>query len=161
MEQKIGVGYDIHRLQAGRELILGGEAVPYTKGLDGHSDADVLLHAVCDAILGALGRGDIGEHFPDTEERYRGISSRELLAEVHALAREAGFTVGNVDTVVIAQEPNLKDVKPRIRSNIAQTLEVDADRVNIKATTPEKLGPLGSGEGIAAYAVVLLVKDGR
>jgi 2-C-methyl-D-erythritol 2,4-cyclodiphosphate synthase len=158
MEQKIGIGYDIHRLVPGRKLFLGGVEIPHDKGLDGHSDADVLLHALCDAILGALGAGDIGEHFPNTDEKYRGISSVVLLSEVAKVMRGKSFEVANVDTVVIAQEPNLASFKAEMRAQIAKRLGIEEENVNIKATTAEGVGPIGNKEAIAAYAVVLLVK---
>lgn len=157
-DQRIGIGYDIHRLAAGRKLVLGGVEISYDRGLEGHSDADVLLHAVCDAILGALGKGDIGEHFPNTDEKYKDISSMVLLEQVNAMALEAGYAVGNVDCVIQAEEPNLKKYKPQMRFHIAYRLAVDEDAVNIKATTQERLGAIGHKEGIAAFAVVLLVK---
>ncbi len=156
--QRVGIGYDIHRLAKGRRLILGGVEIPYDRGLDGHSDADVLLHAVCDAILGALGKGDIGEHFPNTDARYRGISSLVLLEKVKAVADQEGYAVGNIDCVIQAEEPNLKRYKPQMRANIAAKLSVDEKAVNIKATTQEGLGSIGKKEGIAAFATVLLVR---
>jgi 2-C-methyl-D-erythritol 2,4-cyclodiphosphate synthase len=158
MGQRVGIGYDIHRLVTGRRLVLGGVEVPYDRGLEGYSDADVLLHAVCDAVLGALGEGDIGEHFPNSDARYKDISSMVLLEKVHRLALEAGYAVGNVDCVIQAEEPSLKDYKPRMRACIARLLAVGEDAVNIKATTQERLGAIGHKEGIAAFAVVLLVK---
>ncbi|MFA5088010.1 MAG: 2-C-methyl-D-erythritol 2,4-cyclodiphosphate synthase [Candidatus Omnitrophota bacterium] len=160
MPQRIGIGYDVHRLAEGRKLLLGGVEIPFGKGLEGHSDADVLLHAVCDALLGAVGEGDIGEHFPNTDERYRGISSLLLLGRVNDLVRRKGYRVVNVDSVILAEEPHLKDYKNKMRSNIAQSLGVDESAVNVKATTQEGLGCIGRGEGLAAYAVVLLTKDG-
>lgn len=156
MDQRVGIGYDIHRLAAGRKLVLGGVEVPYARGLDGHSDADVLLHAVCDAILGALGKGDIGEHFPNTDAQYKDISSLVLLEKVHAIADEGGYRVGNVDCVIQAEEPNLKKYKREMCLNIAGTLGIEKDRVNIKATTHERLGAIGNKEGIAAMAAVVL-----
>lgn len=156
---RIGHGFDVHRLMAERKLILGGIEIPYNLGLLGHSDADVLLHAVCDAILGALGAGDIGKHFPDSDPSYRGISSLKLLAQVTGLARERGFAIGNLDATIIAQRPKLA---PYIRSmveSIAATCGVDPERVNVKATTTEQLGFEGRGEGISAHAVVLLRRD--
>lgn len=158
---KIGLGYDIHRFVKGRDLYLGGVKIPHTDGLEGHSDADVALHAICDAMLGALGLGDIGEHFPNTEERYRNISSLKLLAEVNGLAQKAGYHVGNVDVVILAEAPNLKAFKPVMRVTIAAQLNIAEQAVNIKATTNEGLGFVGRREGIAAYATVLLQrKDG-
>ncbi len=158
MQYKIGIGYDIHRLTEGRKLILGGVDIPHAKGLDGHSDADVLLHALCDALLGALGRGDIGEMFPNTDKKYKDISSLVLLDEVSKVLHKDGFKVSNVDTVIQAEEPNLKQYKGRIRANIASYLKIDERYINIKATTMEGLGPLGEKKGIAAFASVILVK---
>lgn len=156
MKQRIGIGYDIHRLAKGRKLILGGVEIPYERGLEGHSDADVLLHAVCDAILGALGKGDIGEHFPNTDQQFKDISSLILLKRVSALVSEEGYTIGNIDCVIQAEEPNLKEYKEQMRHSIAGTLAIDESAVNIKATTQEQLGSLGNKEGIAAFASVLL-----
>ncbi len=158
MRQRIGIGYDIHRLIEGRKLILGGVEIPYERGLEGHSDADVLLHAVCDAILGALGKGDIGEHFPNTDEQYKGISSLVLLEKVHAIAEAEGYCVDNVDCIIQAEEPNLKKYKSQMRILIADKLSTKADAINIKATTQERLGAIGNKEGIAAFASALLVK---
>jgi 2-C-methyl-D-erythritol 2,4-cyclodiphosphate synthase len=156
MKQRIGIGYDIHRLIKGRKLVLGGIEIPFDKGLEGHSDADVLLHAVCDAILGALGKGDIGEHFPNTDEQYKGISSLVLLEKVYAIADQEGYRIGNIDCVIQAEEPNLRKYKSQMRSHIADALAVDKNAVNIKATTQEQLGAIGKKEGIAAFASVLL-----
>jgi 2-C-methyl-D-erythritol 2,4-cyclodiphosphate synthase len=158
---RIGHGYDVHRLVPDRALILGGVQIPYELGLLGHSDADVLLHAVCDAILGALGQGDIGRHFPDSDERYRGVSSLRLLAEVVDLATVGGYRLGNLDVTVIAQRPRLAPHVPAMRENIARVCRSEEGRVNIKATTTEGLGFEGRGEGIAAAAVVLLEKADR
>ena len=155
---KIGHGYDVHRLVEGRALILGGVDIPYEKGLLGHSDADALTHAVMDAVLGALALGDIGKHFPDTDERYRGADSIALCRAVAAMMRGAGYAVGNVDVTVIAQRPKLSPYIPQMKENIALALGCDASCVNIKATTEEGLGFTGSGEGIAAHAVCLLCK---
>lgn len=155
MKYKFGIGYDIHRLVEGRKLILGGVEIPYIKGLLGHSDADVLLHAISDAILGALGKGDIGEHFPDTDEKYHNISSLKLLRHVYELAQKESYKINNVDTVVIADNPTIGPFKSQMTSTIAKTLNLDAADVNIKATTQEGTG---SGEAIAAYAIVSLVK---
>ena len=153
---RIGHGYDVHCLTEGRKLILGGVEIPFERGLDGHSDADVLVHALMDALLGAAGLPDIGAQFPDTDERYRGISSMLLLAEVMRLLRENGFRVGNADVTVLAQRPKLKDYIPQMRENLARAMDVPPDRVNVKATTEEGLGFTGSGEGIACHAVCLL-----
>jgi len=155
---RIGNGYDVHKLVAGRRLILGGVDVPHTKGLLGHSDADVLLHALSDAILGAIGEGDIGRHFPDTDPAYKGADSIKLLRHVMALADAKGFRIGNVDTTIVAQRPKLASFIPQMRINIARALSTDEERVNVKATTTEELGFAGRGEGIAAYAVALLEK---
>ena len=153
---RIGTGYDVHRLVEGRDLILGGVLVPYEKGLLGHSDADVLLHAIMDALLGAAALGDIGQHFPDSDERYRGISSLALLEKVRLLLQEHGYRVGNVDATIIAQRPKLAIYLPKMREMIAKTLEIQMGSVSVKATTEEGLGFTGSGEGIAAQAVALL-----
>ncbi len=158
MNYKTGLGYDVHRFADGRPLFLGGVEIPYTLGLEGHSDADVLLHALCDALLGALGKGDIGEHFPDTDPQYKGISSLKLLRQVCALVQEEGYVVGNVDAVVIAEEPKLKNYKEEMKAGIASVLDVAVPAVNIKATTHEGMGPMGRKEGIAAFATVLLMK---
>ena len=153
---RIGHGYDVHRLVAGRKLILGGVDIPWEKGLLGHSDADVLLHAISDAILGAIGEGDIGRHFPDTDPRYKGADSLDLLRHVMGLAAAKGYRLGNLDATVVAQRPRLAPHVPRMRENIAAVLGADIDRVNVKATTTEELGFAGRGEGIAAYAVALM-----
>ncbi len=155
---RIGNGYDVHRLVAGRKLILGGVDVPHTTGLDGHSDADVLLHALCDALLGAIGAGDIGAHFPDTDPQWKGISSIILLEQVMRLCREKGFEVANIDSIIVAQKPKLAAFLPEMKKNIAQAMAIDVSQINIKATTTEKLGFAGREEGIAAYAVALLTK---
>ena len=150
---RFGMGYDVHRLVEGRKLILGGVDVPYEKGLLGHSDADVLLHAVSDALLGAAALGDIGTHFPDTDERFRGADSGKLLAEVVRLVRAEGYAIGNVDACVVAQAPKLLPYIQEMRENIARMLNVAVSDVNVKATTEERLGFTGSGEGMSAYAV--------
>lgn len=155
---RIGIGYDIHRLVSGRRLVLGGVAIPHAKGLDGHSDADVVLHAISDALLGAVGQGDIGEHFPNTDKMYKGISSLILLGRVYELIAKEGCRVGNVDVVIQAEEPNLKNYKPLMRTCIAKALHIGESSVNIKATTHEGLGAIGRGEGISAFASVLVVK---
>ena len=157
MDMRIGHGYDVHKLVEERELILGGVQIPYEKGLLGHSDADVLLHAIADALLGALALGDIGKHFPDNDPQYKGISSLILLKKTAELVRSRGYTVGNVDATVLAQRPKLAPYVPSMRENIAAALSVDAERVSVKATTEEGLGFTGSGDGIAAHAVVLCV----
>lgn len=153
---RIGHGYDVHKLVEGRDLILGGVKIDYEKGLLGHSDADVLLHAVSDALLGAAGLGDIGHHFPDTDPKYKGADSLELLREVYRKISEKGFRVGNIDVTMIAQKPKLKDFIPQMQENIAAAVNVSPDRVNVKATTEEKLGFTGTGEGMSCHAVCLL-----
>ena len=153
---RIGHGYDVHRLTEGRKLILGGVVIPFERGLDGHSDADVLVHAVMDALLGAAGMRDIGVLFPDTDARYRGISSMLLLRTVMEKLTEKRLRVGNVDVTVLAQRPKLKEYIPQMCGNLAAALRVEADRVNIKATTEERLGFTGREEGIACHAVCLL-----
>ena len=153
---RIGEGYDVHRLTENRRLVLGGVEIPYEKGLLGHSDADALLHALMDAMLGALALGDIGKHFPDTDERYKGIDSRELLRHTAALIREKGWELGNADMTIIAQAPKMAPHIQTMRANIAADLGTDIDNISVKATTEEKLGFTGAGEGIAARAVVLL-----
>ena len=156
---RIGQGYDVHRLVSGRPLVLGGVEFDYPRGLEGHSDADVVLHALGDAILGASGLGDLGEHFPPTDERWRGVSSLNLLARIVALAREEGFRVINCDISVIAEAPKLKPHRQRMRERIAEVLGVEAEAVGVKATTNEGLGAIGRGEGIAAFAVALLERS--
>ena len=153
---RIGHGYDVHRLVECRDLILGGVAIPYEKGLLGHSDADVLTHAVMDALLGAAGLGDIGKMFPDTDMAYKGISSMVLLKTVGERIGEKGYRVGNLDATMIAQKPKLKDYIPQMVQNIAEVLKIEADRVNVKATTEENLGFTGDGSGMACHAVCLL-----
>ncbi len=153
---RIGHGYDVHRLVSERKLILGGVEIPYPLGLLGHSDADVLLHALCDAILGALGEGDIGRHFPDSDAVFKGISSLKLLREVMVLARRKGYVIGNLDVTVVAQRPKLAPYIPAMVERIAIACECEPERVNVKATTTEELGFEGRGEGISSHAVVLL-----
>ncbi len=153
---RIGLGYDVHRLTEGRPLILGGVTIPYEKGLLGHSDADVLLHALMDALLGAAALGDIGRLFPDSDERYRGADSRVLLREVADLLERSGFSVGNVDVTLIAQRPKIAPYVPRMRENIAADLNLPLEAVSVKATTEEGLGFTGSGEGMAAQAIAML-----
>lgn len=154
---RIGHGYDVHRLVEGRDLILGGVKIPYELGLDGHSDADVLLHAVMDALLGAAALRDIGYHFPDTDSRYKGADSMELLREVGRKIAAAGYEVGNIDVTMIAQRPKLKEHIPEMTRNIAGALGVDVSQVNVKATTEEHLGFTGTGEGMSCHAVCLLI----
>ncbi len=153
---RVGHGYDVHRLVEGRKLILGGVDIPWEKGLLGHSDADVLVHAVMDALLGAAGLGDIGQHFPDTDPAYAGADSLGLLEHVTALLRERGYVVGNVDATILAQRPKLAPHISKMRENLARAMGVDPDRVNVKATTEEGLSFTGSGEGMAAHAVALI-----
>ena len=153
---RIGHGYDVHRLTEGRTLILGGERIEYHLGLDGHSDADVLLHAVMDALLGAAALRDIGYHFPDTDPAYKGADSRMLLRAVGEKIASAGYRVGNIDVTMIAQKPKLKDHIPQMQQNIARFLNIEPGRVNVKATTEERLGFTGTGEGMACHAVCLL-----
>ena len=153
---RIGHGYDVHPLVSGRDLILGGVKIPHSKGLHGHSDADVLIHAICDACLGAAGLGDIGRHFPDTDPQYKNIDSRKLLCKVKAAIAERGWRIANVDSTIVAQAPRIAPHLPRMIQNIAADLDIPQERVNIKATTTEKLGFAGREEGIAAHAVVLL-----
>lgn len=153
---RIGHGYDVHRLVSGRALILGGVSIPFELGLLGHSDADVLIHAVCDALLGAAGLGDIGKHFPDTDSAYKDIDSRLLLRKTSELIKEKGFNTVNADITVIAQKPKLASYIPEMKRNIASDLNIPPDCINIKATTEEGLGFTGSGEGIAAHAVCLI-----
>ena len=155
---RIGHGYDVHRLTEGRDLFLCGEKIEYEKGLLGHSDADVALHALCDALLGAASLGDIGKHFPDTDERYKGISSITLLKEVMRLIRQKGYRVVNADITISAQKPKLAPYIEKMRENVAQAMETETEFVNVKATTTEGLGFCGRGEGISATAVVLIEK---
>lgn len=153
---RVGTGYDVHKLAEGRKLILGGVEIPYEKGLLGHSDADVILHAISDALLGAAALGDIGQHFPDTDPAYEGISSLKLLGEVGRLLEEEGYLIENIDSTIIAQRPKLMTYLPQMRQNVADTLGLDVSQVSIKATTEEGLGFTGSGEGIAAQAICCL-----
>jgi 2-C-methyl-D-erythritol 2,4-cyclodiphosphate synthase len=153
---RVGLGYDVHALVPGRPLTLGGVRIPYLLGLQGHSDADVLLHAISDALLGAIAEHDIGKHFPDTDPQYKNIQSTLLLKKVAAKVREKGFHIVNIDSTIVAQKPKLSDFIPRMVSEIAGVLDMDAGRVNVKATTTEGLGFTGRGEGIAAYAVALV-----
>ncbi|KNZ68462.1 2-C-methyl-D-erythritol 2,4-cyclodiphosphate synthase [Thermincola ferriacetica] len=156
---RIGIGYDVHRLVPGRPLILGGVNIPYEKGLLGHSDADVLIHAIMDALLGAAGEGDIGRHFPDSDEAYKGISSLLLLKRVAQVIRDKGYEVNNVDSIIIAQKPKMAPYIEQMVQNIAGILQVNAAGINVKATTTEGLGFTGSGEGIAAQAVATIIKN--
>ena len=158
MNMRIGHGYDVHRLVEDRDLILGGVNIPHHLGLLGHSDADVLLHAISDSLLGALALGDIGKHFPDTDEQYKGADSLELLACVYELVKSEGYEIGNVDATILAQAPKLAPYIPQMRLNIARALETELDAISIKATTEEKLGFTGEEKGIAAHAVCLVYK---
>ena len=155
---RFGMGYDVHRLVEGRKLIIGGVEIPHALGLLGHSDADVLLHAISDALLGAAALGDIGRHFPDTDPRFEGADSLKLLGHVMELLREKGYEVGNVDATIVAQKPKMKDFIPQMNENIARVLGIELDQVNVKATTEEKLGFTGNEEGISAYAVAGIEK---
>ena len=155
-ERRVGIGYDVHRLVAGRRLVLGGVEIPHELGLLGHSDADVLTHAICDALLGAAGLGDIGTQFPDSDERYRGISSLRLLEEVARLVRDRGYRPINVDATVIAEQPKLTPHLPAMKGALGRVLRMSVDRIGLKATTTEGLGAVGRGEGIAAMAVCLI-----
>lgn len=153
---RVGLGYDIHRLVTGRKLVLGGVEIPFEKGLDGHSDADVLVHAVCDAVLGAAGMDDIGAHFPETDDRFRDIRSLLLLEEVRTMISGKGFAVINIDATVIAQAPRLGSYREAMEKNIAGALSITSSLVNVKFTTNEKLGPVGTGEGIAAMGIAMV-----
>jgi 2-C-methyl-D-erythritol 2,4-cyclodiphosphate synthase len=155
---RVGCGYDVHRLAEGRKLFLGGLEIPFSRGLLGHSDADVVLHALCDALLGAASAGDIGMHFPDDDPQFKDISSLVLLERTHDVVREKGFQVENVDMTILAEKPKVAPFIPAMKKRIAQTLNVDIDRVSIKATTTEGLGFIGRREGIAAFAVASLVQ---
>jgi 2-C-methyl-D-erythritol 2,4-cyclodiphosphate synthase len=158
---RIGTGFDVHALVPGRRLVLGGVTIPHDRGLDGHSDADVLIHAIGDAILGALALGDLGRHFPDTDPRWKGADSRALLRHIASLMRERGFAIGNVDSTIVAQAPKLAPHVPAMRANLAADLGCAIDEVSVKATTTERLGFAGRGEGIAAMASVVVVRDTR
>lgn len=156
---RIGNGYDVHKLVEGRKLILGGVEIPYEKGLLGHSDADVLVHAIMDSLLGALALGDIGQHFPDNDNKYLNIDSMILLEKVMELVEDRGYKIGNIDAIIVAQRPKLKDFLPMMREKISNVLKTSIENISIKATTEEKLGFTGSGEGIKSYSVVLLTKE--
>lgn len=156
---RVGTGFDVHQLVEGRPCIIGGVTIPYEKGLLGHSDADVLLHTVSDAVLGALALGDIGKHFPDTDPAFKDADSVKLMEHVWQFAKDRGYKLGNVDCTIIAQQPKMLPYIPEMASNIARILEADVSQVNVKATTTEKLGFTGRGEGIAAQAVVCLIRD--
>lgn len=158
MMMRVGMGYDVHRLTAGRKLILGGVEIPYGKGLLGHSDADVLVHAVMDALLGAAALGDIGKHFPDTDPEYEGVSSIRLLEHVGGLLDEKGYVIENIDATIVAQRPKMRPYIEQMRENIATALRIETDQVNVKATTEEGLGFTGTGEGISSQAVCAVEK---
>ena len=158
MKMRVGMGYDVHRLTAGRKLILGGVEIPYGKGLLGHSDADVLVHAVMDALLGAAALGDIGKHFPDTDPEYEGVSSIRLLEHVGRLLDEKGYVIENIDATIVAQRPKMRPYIEQMRENIATALRIETDQVNVKATTEEGLGFTGTGEGISSQAVCAVEK---
>jgi 2-C-methyl-D-erythritol 2,4-cyclodiphosphate synthase len=157
MTYRTGIGYDIHRLVEERKLFIGGIEIPYIKGLLGHSDADVLLHAICDALLGAIAEGDIGEHFPDTDPKYHNISSVELLKAVNGMVKNKGFAIGNIDAVVIAEEPVLSPFKKQIRQKISEILDIKGECVNVKAKTNEGMDDIGKKEAIASYAVATVI----
>lgn len=158
MNFRVGTGYDVHKLVEGRDLILGGVKIPHTTGLLGHSDADVLLHAIMDAILGAAALGDIGKHFPDTDPQYKGISSVKLLEHVYGLIQDKGYEIGNIDATIIAQKPKLRPYIAQMEENIADALRIQPDQINVKATTEEGLGFTGSLEGISTQAICCLIK---
>jgi 2-C-methyl-D-erythritol 2,4-cyclodiphosphate synthase len=155
-KMRIGIGYDVHRLVEGRKLVLGGVTIPFEKGLLGHSDADVLIHAVCDALLGAAGLGDIGLHFPDNDPNLKDISSMIILSKTYNLLKDKGFTVINLDSTIMAEEPKITPFRATIQKNIARTIEIEPECVNVKATTLETLGMVGKGEGIAALCIALI-----
>ena len=154
---RIGHGYDVHAFTEGDHIVLGGTAIPHSKAFKAHSDGDVLIHAICDALLGALALGDIGQHFPDTDDRYKGVNSRDLLSHVVGLVTEKGYRLGNVDSTIVAQAPKMSAYIETMRTNLAEDLQVDVSQVNVKATTTENLGFAGREEGVAAHAVVLLL----
>lgn len=155
---RIGIGYDVHKLVKGRLLIIGGAEIPHSLGLDGHSDADVLVHAIMDSLIGALALGDIGKHFPDTDDEYKGISSIELLKRVYGLIEDKGYKIGNIDSVISAQKPKLAPFIENMRKNLSEILNTDIENISVKATTTEKLGFEGREEGISAQAICLLVR---
>lgn len=156
---RVGMGYDVHKLVEGRDLIIGGINIPYEKGLLGHSDADVLIHAIMDALIGAMGKGDIGKHFPDNNNDFKGISSLNLLEKVRMLLEEENYKICNIDSTIIAQKPKMADHIQSMRKKISETLLINVDKINIKATTEEKLGFTGSGQGISSQAVCLIQKN--
>lgn len=154
---RIGFGYDVHSFEEGRKLILGGIEIPYTKGLSGHSDADVLIHAICDAMLGALALGDIGKHFPDTDPKWKNAASKIFLKEINILLSEHGYAIGNIDTTLVVEKPKIFPNIVSIKDNLAAILNIDVDQISVKATTSEKMGFVGREEGIAAFANVLII----
>lgn len=158
---RVGQGYDVHRFNEGDHIILGGVTIPYEQGLEAHSDGDVVLHALCDALLGAAALGDIGKHFPDTDPEFKGADSRVLLRHVYSIVKNQGYTLGNADITIVAQAPKMAPHIPGMRQNIAEDLSVEIDRINVKATTTEKLGFEGRKEGIAVHAVVLINRAGK
>ena len=160
MNYRIGLGYDIHPLVRGRKLILGGVNIPYAKGLKGHSDADVLIHAICDALLGAMGKDDIGKHFPDTDKSLKDISSIKLLGKVSAILRKEGYKINNLDTVMVLEAPRVSPFKDKMKREIAAALDIASSNINIKATTQEGIGQIGRGKAAAAYAVALIRRAG-
>lgn len=155
---RVGFGYDVHKFAKGRKLILGGVEIPHSKGLLGHSDADALLHSICDAILGALADGDIGKHFPDTDKKYKGISSLKLLSEIPKILKQKKANLVNIDTTIVAEKPKLASYTDKMRKNISKALKISSDKISVKTTTQNGLGFIGKGEGIASFAVVLLEK---
>jgi len=159
MQFRVGIGYDVHQLKEGETFTLGGITIPHSKGAIGHSDADVLLHTICDALLGAANLGDIGTHFPDTDIAYKGIDSKLLLKNVAALLKTNGFKIGNIDSTVCLQKPKIKPHIPAMKSTIAETLSIDIDKISVKATTTEKLGFVGREQGVSAYAICLIEKN--
>ncbi len=159
MSFRIGIGYDVHRLEEGRDFVLGGISLPFKKGPAGHSDGDVLIHAICDALLGALALGDIGKHFPDSEEEYRGIDSKILLEKTINMIRFYGYEISNIDSTVCLQKPKISKYIPKMVTSLSNVLHIDAHQVSVKATTTEKLGFVGEEQGISAYAVALLVQS--
>lgn len=155
---RVGFGYDVHKFAKGRKLILGGVQIPHSRGLLGHSDADALLHSICDAILGAMADGDIGKHFPDTDKKYKGISSLKLLSEVSRILKRKKAKLVNIDTTIVAEKPKLAGYTDKMRKNISRTLKISSDKISVKATTQNGLGFIGKGEGIASFAIVLVEK---
>lgn len=158
---KIGFGYDVHQLVEGRKLILGGIEIPHSKGLLGHSDADALLHSICDALLGALALGDIGQHFPDTDSRYKDADSRTLLKEVYKIVEKNGYIIGNLDSTIVIEKPKMAPHILKMRETIASILECSLEQISVKATTSEKMGFAGTEDGVKVYAVALITKDGN